>query len=735
MKIEVGGQIQGISLSSFLQIVQMDKTSCTLKIYANDDVGYLWLSDGNLVAAESGDLHGLDAVYEIICWNDTVIVIDNAPAPAHNITTPLLTILMEGLKLRDDRAAKAAAEGPSPAAAPRKKTTVDDQIAMQFVMEEKPDLTESPAEIPPLPDLPTTPDTAPPAMSVSTPLPSAIDLDLDDADRDEELNGENDGAWIYEYEDEDTAEPSSPIRTILIVFLLFLVISGGAFGGYIWYRAHALETEFNTLITDLSAMKKFRQQKTLLETYLDSHVINRFTLQVTEHLNEANDLIELTHRIDALPRNGEFIGTSVGLLKSHLKENRGTPFATAIGVKIKSLPAQLDDLDYKKLRRAEGQSTQARLGLYRAYLSDHPHGKHTRQVTNLVASVSDEYYLMLKSKAPSCYKTENWEPCISLADTFTAEFPEDSRFNEVWLMRGEMIDLVQFKGMREQAAGLSFADARTMYITYLQNTPHSTLTSEVRKEIASLTQKAEQQGQWNEVRTVADDPKKPINIRIQEVSLYMERYPDGAFIKDARALKQSLESQRGRLLEEEKASRQVLLARQAEARRIEEERNRLLARQQAETEAKRRQEIAARIRAREAEIRTLLKGKGDRFVDHRNSTFTDSQSGLTWMILDSKNLGFACMPFASAKSWVEALTTGGFTDWRIPSPNELALLYNGKPYYPTSGASWYWTSELETGAWGTSTEAFTFNPNNKETYTRESHPLSGCGFVHAVRTP
>lgn len=729
MKIEVGGQIQGISLSSFLQIVQMDKTSCTLKIYSNDEVGYLWLSDGNLVAAKSGTLSGLDAVYEIICWNDTVIVIDNAPPPEHNITTPLLTILMEGLKLRDDKAAEAQAAEKTAPGAPGPAPSVDDQIAMEFVMEEKPELMTLPEEAPPLPTPPESPTPA------SHPLHPAVALDLQEQAEEDEEDGQDDGSWVYEYEDEDAKEPSNPIRTILITFLACLLIGGGAFGGYIWYRAHALESEFNTLMGELAAMTEFRQQRDLLETYLDAHVINRFTLQITDHLNEANALLELNRRIDAMPRDERFIASSVGLFKTHLKTHPGTPFTAAVRTKMKRLPAQLDDLDYKHLRNAGDQDIQVRLGLYRAYLTDHPKGKHVRAVTNLVASISDEYYLLLKEKMPTCYKTKNWGPCITVADTFTAEFPEDSRFNEVWLLRGEMIDHVQLKEMRRQAADLSLDDARTLYLTYLRKFPHSTITTEVNKEIASLNHKKEQQGQWNEVKAVADNPKKPISIRIREVELYMEQYPDGAFVKDARAMKRALESQRTRLTEAEKTSRRSQRAQQAEAQRMEEQRKRLLAQQQAEADNRRKQELASRIKAREAEIKALLAGKESRFVNHRNGTITDTQSGLTWVMLDSKNIGRACMPFKAAKAWVESLTIGGFTDWRLPLPNELALLYNGTPYYPTSGAPWYWTAELETGAWGTSTEGVTFDPNNKETYKRAVHPLTGCGYVHAVRTP
>lgn len=732
MKIEVGGQIQGISLSSFLQIVQMDKTSCTLKIYSNDEVGYLWLSNGNLVAAETGGLDGLKAVYEIICWNDTVIVIDNTPAPKHNITTPLITILMEGLRLRDDKAAQTprAAEAAPPA--PRKESSIDDEIAMQFVMETRPEKTPPLADVPPLatPATPTTPPVAP--AKASRPLHPAVAMDLVDESKAET---ESDGTWLFEYEDEEVKEPVNPARTLLTAFLTLIVIAGILFGGYIGFRAHALKTEYTTLMADLTAMTDLHQQKSLLETYLNTHVVNRFTRPVTENLNEANALIDLDTRIEAMPRDGDYIGTAVGLYKEHLKTHRGTPFMNALRARMKSLPAQLDDLDYARIKKAGGTDVQTRLGLYRGYLNNHPEGKYVREVTNLVASVSDEYYLMLKEKVPSCYKAQNWEPCIAVADTFTAEFPEERRFNEVWLLRGEMIDLGQLKEMRRQAAGLSFAEARNLYVAYLQKTPNSTIGDEVRKEIASLGQKAEQQGQWNEVRAIADNPEKPINVRIQEVALFIERYPDGAFVREARQKKNNLESQRSRLMKEERFSREDLAAQQAEQRRMDEQRQARLAQEQAASLARNKRESSGRLRAKEAEITGFLQGTGRRFLINNNGTLTDTQSGLTWMVLDSKNMGFSCTGFAEARAWANALTTGGFTDWRLPTPNELALLYNGIPHYPSSGAPWYWTAEVETGAWGTNTEAVTFNPNNKESFKRETHPLNHCGHVHAVRTP
>ena len=724
MKIEVGGQIQGISLSSFLQIVQMDKTSCTLKIYSNNEVGYLWLTNGKLVAAAAGDLHGLDAVYDIICWNDTVIVIDSTPPPEKNISTPLISILMEGLRLRDEKAA-ASPDGeniPSKHTAPR--PSVDDQIAMQFVMEESPAISMEAKEASPI--------TEPPYAALTQQPPTSGATDIKEQTS---VPSTEDGPWLFEYEDEHIREKRNPTHIILLVFLLFLAIAGTSFGGYLWYRTQTLETEFNTLMEDVASMKNFRQQKTLLETYLDGNVRNRFTPKVTERLNDANALLELDKHIQSMPRDRDYITTSVGLYKAYLKSHRGTPFVLAIRAKMQHLPAQLDSLHYKNIREADAQPIQIRLGIYRAYLEDHPNGKYVREVTNLVASISDEYYLMLKEGAPSCHKEETWPACIAVADTFTAEFPEDSRFNEVWLIRGEMLDQVQLAELKRQAKPLSYEGRRNMYIAYLQKNPNTTTEMEIRQKITLLSQKIEQETLWKNALVIADDPKKTISIRIREVDLYMDRYPNGAFSQESRKKKQSLEAQRDHLDREAKASIKSRLVQQTQQLILAKQRQALLVRQQAENRRRIQQKATARVKEQESRINSLLAGMASRFTRHGNGTFTDAKSGLTWMLLDSKNSGTPCMVFKAGKAWINTLATGGYTDWRLPTPNELALLYNGKPNYPTSGAHWYWTAELQSEAWGTSTKAFTFNPNNKTTFKREIRSLTECGYVHAVRTP
>jgi hypothetical protein len=96
-------QIHGISISAFLQLVDMEKKTCTLTVKSQDKVGYLYLSGGELVAAETGDLKGEEAAHNIICWEKTIIEIENVCRKKEKeITLPLMMVLMESARKKDE---------------------------------------------------------------------------------------------------------------------------------------------------------------------------------------------------------------------------------------------------------------------------------------------------------------------------------------------------------------------------------------------------------------------------------------------------------------------------------------------------------------------------------------------------------------------------------------------------------------------------------------------------------
>jgi hypothetical protein len=106
-------------------------------------------------------------------------------------------------------------------------------------------------------------------------------------------------------------------------------------------------------------------------------------------------------------------------------------------------------------------------------------------------------------------------------------------------------------------------------------------------------------------------------------------------------------------------------------------------------------------------LRQPIVSPDGRFVDHRNGTVTDTKTGLMWMQQDSYvHLG-RYLNWEQSRSYVNKLSTGGYSDWRLPTVAELKEIYEIKksntdkdgdiihidPIFSSGGTFWNWSSE------------------------------------------
>ena len=116
--------IRGITLATFLQLMKIEKKNCTLKVSADGQVGYLYISRGELRDAEFNGLTGEAAALEIVGWGNAEIEMDGICRRQQVvINLSLEHILIEAFRRKDEREharkqqLKAAASQPEPAAA------------------------------------------------------------------------------------------------------------------------------------------------------------------------------------------------------------------------------------------------------------------------------------------------------------------------------------------------------------------------------------------------------------------------------------------------------------------------------------------------------------------------------------------------------------------------------------------------------------------------------------------
>lgn len=120
------------------------------------------------------------------------------------------------------------------------------------------------------------------------------------------------------------------------------------------------------------------------------------------------------------------------------------------------------------------------------------------------------------------------------------------------------------------------------------------------------------------------------------------------------------------------------------------------------------------IPVKQGTVQAMETGRDGRFIAFDNGTVKDSKTGLMWAAKDNgKDINWI-----GAKEYCENYDGGGFTDWRMPTQEELAGIYdpgreNRQGYFVTKfidiSACCPWPSEER----GTEAGAFSFSYGGK----------------------
>ena len=95
-------QISGFGLANFLQLVNLEQKTCTLKVETENKVGYLYFDEGELVNAETGAMDGEKAATRIISWKNVQTEVQASIPKEKSIHTPLMHILLNASRHADE---------------------------------------------------------------------------------------------------------------------------------------------------------------------------------------------------------------------------------------------------------------------------------------------------------------------------------------------------------------------------------------------------------------------------------------------------------------------------------------------------------------------------------------------------------------------------------------------------------------------------------------------------------
>lgn len=99
----IRGHVHNVGLASFLQLVELEKKTCTLEVRSEGQVGQLFVRKGELLDAQTASLSGEDAALAILGWLNVSIRIESSCNVAERaIVKPSYYVVMEAMRVRDE---------------------------------------------------------------------------------------------------------------------------------------------------------------------------------------------------------------------------------------------------------------------------------------------------------------------------------------------------------------------------------------------------------------------------------------------------------------------------------------------------------------------------------------------------------------------------------------------------------------------------------------------------------
>jgi CheY-like chemotaxis protein len=122
-----GGTLQTVPLDMFIQLIEMEQKTCTIRVFnkITENKGILFFYKGDLMDARINNRQGNNAAYEIFAWDSVTLSIqDECAIKQKKIKGELQAILFDAMRMKDE--ADGAPEDfeekpPEPAKAPPKK--------------------------------------------------------------------------------------------------------------------------------------------------------------------------------------------------------------------------------------------------------------------------------------------------------------------------------------------------------------------------------------------------------------------------------------------------------------------------------------------------------------------------------------------------------------------------------------------------------------------------------------
>lgn len=313
-------------------------------------------------------------------------------------------------------------------------------------------------------------------------------------------------------------------RTIGLIFSLVLiaVVSAGFF--YVNYnREEQRQEEFAEMTARIAQNENKEAGIRLLRQYIqknqaqkgygalveDARVLkDELRLEIAE-----NRFAEKMAHARSLLENNEFAAART-VVNDYLQTAPPEAFAEKARDQIEKINKKAEQKDFEDLSRMTVEAEAGeRIRALTGYMEKHPDGNHIGEVRQMIEGMRREYYLFVKNRIESARAEEDWQRCVSLAQSYISLY-DDSNAD---ILERELADYKEnmrqeqiFAALKKKAGeyGDDYPKAARVYADYLEAYPETPIRDTIEGEIERLQQlnrKAELDAARDRLLTMIED--------------------------------------------------------------------------------------------------------------------------------------------------------------------------------------------------------------------------------------
>jgi CheY-like chemotaxis protein len=131
------GSLTGISLTSFLQLLETEQKTCLIEVSSQQQKGYIYFHQGELYSAILDKIKGEEAVYEMLMFEEVDIKIKKQLKKKFKKTvgTPLFPVLMEGMRRKDEKTSREDTDQPPSSSEDSSEQSSQEDVTKSFSSE------------------------------------------------------------------------------------------------------------------------------------------------------------------------------------------------------------------------------------------------------------------------------------------------------------------------------------------------------------------------------------------------------------------------------------------------------------------------------------------------------------------------------------------------------------------------------------------------------------------------